>query len=47
MKKASPDARPLPRGDDVTPWALAIFLVALCVRLLHLWQIRPAPFFHC
>ena len=45
MRKASAGARPLPRRDDVIPWALAIFLAALSVRLLHLWQIRPAPFF--
>jgi len=26
-------------------WALAIFAVALLVRLVHVWQIRRAPFF--
>jgi tetratricopeptide (TPR) repeat protein len=26
-------------------WPIAIFLLALAVRLLHIWQIRRAPFF--
>ena len=45
MKKTSADAsRPLQLGSFV-PYAIAIFLFSLVVRLLHLWQIRPAPFF--
>jgi tetratricopeptide (TPR) repeat protein len=26
-----------------TPWALAVFLVALALRALHLWQLRASP----
>ena len=29
--------------SPVMPWL--IFLVALAVRLLHIWQIQPSPFF--
>ena len=42
----STDARQPVRLDSFFPYALAIFLVSLGVRLLHLWQIRTAPFFH-
>lgn len=45
MKTSSADARRLRQLGRFVPYALAIFLLSLVVRLLHLWQIRPAPFF--
>jgi hypothetical protein len=38
-----PDSRPC--RDRFALWSLTIFVVALAVRGLHLWQIRTAPFF--
>src|ERR1700688_109815 len=46
--QAAPRAasRPVDRSPDhFIGWAAAIFLVALAIRLLHVWQIRRAPFF--
>ncbi len=43
-KSAAAARRPLQLGRLV-PYAIAIFFLSLVVRLLHLWQIRPAPFF--
>ena len=46
-----PDAEPVSTGrmpirlDTFLPVAAAIFLGSLAIRLLHLWQIRDAPFF--
>ena len=30
-------------GARFTPWALVVFLVALALRALHLWQLRASP----
>ena len=38
-----PRAEPAPRSG-VLPVAAAIFIVALIVRLIHIWQIGPSPF---
>ena len=46
--KTTPRAESRPAdhfSDHFIGWAAAIFLVALAIRLLHLWQIRRAPFF--
>jgi tetratricopeptide (TPR) repeat protein len=32
------------RAERFAPWALAIFALALALRLLHLWQLRASPF---
>lgn len=37
------DSRPC--RDRLALWSLMIFVIALTVRALHLWQIRTAPFF--
>ncbi|MBI3492956.1 MAG: hypothetical protein HY047_14435, partial [Acidobacteria bacterium] len=36
---------PTRRQDRFLPVAAAIFLVSLTIRLVHLFQIRRAPFF--
>jgi len=45
MTQSSADEHPPVRLDSFLPYALAIFLVSLVVRVLHLSQIRTAPFF--
>ena len=45
MRESSADVRQPVELRSFIPYALAIFLVSLGVRLLHLWQIRTAPFF--
>ena len=45
MIESSTDARQTARLHSFIPYALAIFLVSLVVRVLHLSQIRTAPFF--
>ena len=40
-----PDMRAAPRNGSFALPASVIFLVALFVRLVHVWQIRRAPFF--
>jgi Tfp pilus assembly protein PilF/4-amino-4-deoxy-L-arabinose transferase-like glycosyltransferase len=39
------EARRSAEGAKAVPPALVIFVVALVVRLVHIWQIRGAPFF--
>jgi hypothetical protein len=34
-----------PRGTSFATVVTSVFLAALAVRLLHIWQIREAPFF--
>jgi tetratricopeptide (TPR) repeat protein/4-amino-4-deoxy-L-arabinose transferase-like glycosyltransferase len=41
---ASQSAEP-PAAVSFVPLAVAIFVVALLIRLLHLWQMRRSPFF--
>ena len=41
----SSSARPDPETIDRVRWSTIIFVVALLVRMLHLWQLRSAPFF--
>ncbi|TDI25397.1 MAG: tetratricopeptide repeat protein [Acidobacteria bacterium] len=43
-ESATDERQPVQLGRFI-PYALAIFLVSLVVRLVHLWQIRTAPFF--
>ena len=42
-KSAYPRARPA--GTQILIWCLTPFLVALTLRLIHIWQIRSSPFF--
>ncbi len=39
------DRDPCGRAPRPLAWAIGIFLTALALRLLHVWQIRDAPFF--
>ncbi len=45
--RPEPAALPPATAPAVLPgrWALAIFAVALAVRLLHLWQMAATPYF--
>ena len=43
--QAPAGAPTVPSGDRFWREGLAIFAVALIVRLIHVWQIRQAPFF--
>jgi tetratricopeptide (TPR) repeat protein len=45
MTESATDERQPVQLDSFIPYAAAIFVVSLVVRLLHLWQIRTAPFF--
>ena len=45
MTESSTDARRPVQAGTFIPYALVIFFVGLGVRLLHLSQIRTAPFF--
>lgn len=42
-KSAYPRAQPA--GTQILIWCLTPFLVALTLRLIHIWQIRSSPFF--
>ena len=45
MTESATDERQPAGPDSFIRYAVAVFLVSLVVRLLHLWQIRTAPFF--
>lgn len=45
VRHQQPARSPVRPGDWFAWPALAIFVVALTVRVMHLWQIRGAPFF--
>ena len=44
-RRHTPDTPRIPAGDRFGWEGLAIFTIALTVRLIHVWQIRKAPFF--
>src|SRR5262245_22241698 len=49
-RTATPSAQPAasgepPRGVGIARVALIVFVVALALRTLHIWQIRTTPFF--